>query len=101
GGVAPCGGADGLALEVGRRPDLAVLVDVERRESEQAGADHRQADDVGRLSCDLRAGFRERQLAHVPLAVKGKACEYLVVAEREPGMVDALGRDEAQPEIAE
>src|SRR5262249_59401162 len=33
--------------------------------------------------------------------VEGKACEYLVVAEREPGMVDALGRDEAQTEIAE
>src|SRR5262245_3686925 len=101
GGVGPFRRADGLALEIGRRPDFAVLVDVERRESKQAGADHRQADDVGRLSRHLRTEFRERQLAYVPLAVEGKACEYLVVAERQPGMVDALGRDEAQPEIAE
>ena len=48
GGVRPFGRADRLALEVGRRFDLAVLVDVEGREAEQPRADHRQADDVGR-----------------------------------------------------
>ena len=33
--------------------------------------------------------------------LNGEAGEHLVMAEREPGVVDALGIDEAEPEIAE
>jgi hypothetical protein len=101
GGVRPFRRADGLALEVGRGFDLALLVDVEGREAKEPRAHHRQADDVGGLARHLRAEFRERQLADVPFAVEGKTGEHLVVAEREPGMVDALGVDQAETEIAE
>ena len=101
GGVRPFRRADGLALEVGGGFDPALLVDVERREAEQPRADDRQADDVGLIARHLGAELRERQLAHVPFAVEGEAREHLVVAEREPGVVDALGLDQAEAEVAE
>jgi hypothetical protein len=101
GGVGPFGRADRLALEIGRRFDLAAPVHVEGREPEQPRADHRQPDDVGRGPRYLGAEFRERQLTYVPLPVEGEACEHLVMAKRQPGMVDALGIDDAEAEIAE
>src|SRR5262245_4432264 len=101
GGVRPFRRADGLALEVGRGFDPAVFVDVERREAEQPRAHHRQADDVGLIARHLGAEFRERQLAHLPFAVEGEAREHLVVTQREPGVIDALGIDQAKPEIPE
>ncbi len=85
GGVCPFGRADLLALEVLGAPDLALLVDVERREAEQPRADHRQADDVGILARDLRHELGERQFGGVPFAVEREAREYLVMAEHRPG----------------
>src|SRR5262249_28040800 len=52
-------------------------------------------------ACHLRAEFRKRQLAHIPLAVKGEAREHFMVAERKPGVVDALGVDDAETEVSE
>jgi hypothetical protein len=101
GGVRPFRRADGLAPEVGGGLDLAVPVDVEGRESEKARADDRQPDDLGRRSRHLGAEFGERELADVPLPVEGKACEHLVMAERQPSLVDALGIDDAEAEIPE
>ncbi len=93
--------ADLLALEVRDRFDAALLVHVERREAEQARADHGQADDVAVLARDLGRELGEGELREVELAVGREAREALVVAEIEPGVVDALGFHEAQAEIAE
>jgi hypothetical protein len=40
-------------------------------------------------------------VSRVPFAIEGKAREHLVMAERQPGVVDAFGIDQAQAEIAE
>ncbi len=101
GGVRPFRRADGLALEVGRGFDPALAVDVERAEPEQARGEHRQADDVRVVPRHLRGELGEREFGHVPFAVEGEAREYLVMAEREPGVVDALRLDRAGAEIAE
>src|SRR5262249_52887887 len=85
----------------GRRFDLALLVHVERREPKEARTDDRKTDNVGCPACHLRAEFRKRQLAHIPLAVEGEAREHFMVAERKPGVVDALGVDDAETEVSE
>src|SRR5262249_53149319 len=77
------------------------LVDVKRGEAKQPRAHHRQSDDVGRVACGLSGEFCKRQLADVPLPVEGKAREDFVMAEGEPGMVDALRLDEPKAKIAE
>src|SRR5436305_8613596 len=84
GSVRPFRRSYGLALEISRGFDSAVLIDVEGREAKQARADHRQAYDIGLRSRDLGAEFRKRELAHIPFAIERKAREYFVVPEREP-----------------
>jgi len=49
----------------------------------------------------LRHRLGEGKLANLPFTVEGKAREYFVMAEREPGMVDALGPHQTEPEVAE
>src|SRR5262245_44414781 len=93
--------ADRLTLEIGRRFDLAFLIHVERREPKEARTDDRKADNIGCPACHLCAKFRKRQLAHLPLAVEGEAREHFMVAERKPGVVDALGVDDAETEVSE
>src|SRR5262249_9463043 len=100
-GVRPFGRADLLSLEVLGGFDLALLIDVERAEAEEARADHRDADDVAILARHLRGELRERKFAHVPFAAEGEAREDLVVAGRERGWIDPLGRHGAGGEIAE
>ena len=101
GRMRPFGRADLLALQVLDRFDPALLVHVERREAEQPRADHRKADDVAVLARDLGRELREGELGEVELAIGGEAREAFVMAEIEPGVIDPLGLDEAQAEIAE
>jgi hypothetical protein len=101
GGVRPFRRADGLALEIGRGLDPALAVDVERAEPEQPRGEHRQADDIRVVAGHPRGELGERELGHVPFAVEGEARENLVVAEREPGVLDPLRLDRAGAEIAE
>src|SRR5262249_28526458 len=88
-----------LALQILRAADLAVAVDVERREPEQPRAHHRQADDVGVLAGDLGAEFGKRQFGGVPLAIECESRENLVMAEHRPGCIDGLGLDGTGTEI--
>ena len=100
GGVRPFGRADRLALEIRRAFDAGLPVHVERGEAEQARADDRKPDDVRVRAGDLGHEFRERQLGRIPLAVEGEAREDLVVAEREPGEIDALRAHEPRSQVA-
>src|SRR5260370_34019106 len=92
---------DRSTLEIGRCFDLAPLIHVEGRESKEARTDDRQADNVGCFPRHLRAELPKRQLAHLPLAVEGKAREHFMVSEREPGVVTALGTDDTRAEVSE
>ena len=99
--VRPFGRADRRALEIGCGFDVALPVDIEGGETEQPRADDRQADDVGIPSRHLGAELRERQLAHIPFAIEREAREHLVVAEHEPGGLDAFGADGAEAKVPE
>ena len=50
---------------------------------------------------DLGGELREGKLGQVEFAVGGKAREAFVMAEIEPGVIDAFGFDDAEAEIAE
>jgi len=101
GRMGPFGRADRFTLEIGRCFDLAPLIHVEGRESKEARTDDWQADNVGCFPRHLRAELRKRQLAHLPLAIEGKAREHFMVSEHKPGVVDALGIDDTEAEVSE
>ena len=52
-------------------------------------------------SADLGRELGEGEFRQIEFAVRGEAREAFVMAEIEPGVVDAFGLDEAEPEIAE
>src|SRR4030095_945334 len=92
---------DPLSLQILHGFDLALPVHVERGEAEQPGTDHGEPDDVGVCSADLGRELGKGQFRQIEFAVRGETREALVVAESEPGVVDAFGFDKAEPEIAE
>ncbi len=98
--VGPFRRTDALAPEVVDGLDAAVPVYVERREAKHARAGDGQADDVGIVARYLGGELGEGKLAHVPFAIEGEAGEYLVMAEGEPGVVDALRLDGTEAEVA-
>ena len=89
-----------FTLQVLDRFDPTPPVDVERAEAEEAGANHGQADDVGVLARHLSRELGEGQFGDVKLAVGCEASEALVVAQVEPIVVDALGRNDAMAKIS-
>src|SRR5450830_419477 len=99
--MSPFGGADALASKIGRGFDATFFVDVKRAETEQARADHRQADDIGIGPADLRHEFGKGEFGDVPLPIEGEAGENFMMAECRPDWLDSLGRDSAGAEIAE
>ena len=50
---------------------------------------------------DLGRELGEGQFRQIEFAVRGEAREAFVMAEVEPGVVDAFGCDDAKPEVAE
>jgi hypothetical protein len=100
GGVRPFGRADGLAFQILSLPDLAFLVHVERGEPEQPRADDGQANNVAVGPRDLRHELGKRQLTDVPVPIEREAGEDFMMAERQPGVVDAFGLDQTGPEVA-
>ena len=98
--MGPFGRADLFALEVGRRGNLAIAVDVEGREPEMARADDWQRHDVGIRARHLGHEFRKRQLAHVPFAIEGEARENFVQLRHQPDVLDAFRLHGAETEVA-
>src|SRR5262249_37856527 len=100
-GMRPFGRADGFALEVRGRFDLAVPVDVEGRETEVPRADDWQRDDVRILACHLGRELRERKLRDIPFAIEGEAREDFMQLRHQPGVLDAFGLHGAFAEVTE
>src|SRR5450830_54264 len=93
--------ADALAAQVFGGFDALVAVHIERRKPKQPRGIDWQTDNVGILPRHLRCKLGEGQLRDVPFAVEGEARENFVMAEREPGRLDAYRANVAEPEIAE
>ena len=101
GGVSPLWRPDPFSLEVLHGLDAAVLVDVERTETEQPRANDRQSHDVWVFSSDLRAELCKRELRDIELSVRRESGETLMMGEYEPIEIDPFGVHVPDPDVAE
>src|SRR6185437_12418257 len=90
-----------LALQVLRALNSLVAIHVERHETEEPRGIDRQTDDVRIGPRNLRHEFGEGQFRDIPFAVESEAGKNLVMAEREPGRLNAFRLHAAESEIAE
>ena len=101
GGVSPLWRPDPFSLEILHGLDAAVLVDVERTETEQPRANDGQPHDVWVFSSDLRAELCKRELRDIELSVRRESGETLMMGEYEPIEIDPFGVHVPDPDVAE
>ncbi len=100
GGLRPFGDADGLALEVFGRRDLAVAADIEGGMAQHARGKHRDADERRRALRGQRRELGERAFRDIPFEILEQAVEDFLHLEHDRGQRNAVRAHDAMDEVA-